>query len=95
MSAKSIIDRRRDQLFPVLELAEIERIRRFGHTHSYGPGETVVKAGEKGHGLVVVLSGQVNVIRHDFLDSHTPICRPWRRRVSRRACTTGGPAGAC
>ena len=73
MSAKSIIDRRRDQLFPVLELAEIERIRRFGHTHSYGPGETVVKAGEKGHGLVVVLSGQVNVIRHDFLDSHTPI----------------------
>jgi thioredoxin reductase (NADPH) len=73
MSTKSIIDRRRDQIFPVLEPAEIERVRRFGHVHSYRSGEALVKAGELGHGLAIVLSGEVNVTRHDFLDNHTPI----------------------
>src|SRR5215475_13569319 len=73
MSTMSVFERRRDQMFPHLEPAEIERVRRFGHVHSYRPGEALMKAGELGHGLVVVLSGQVNVTRHDFLDSHTPI----------------------
>src|SRR5215470_4301668 len=73
MATMSVFERRRDQMFPDLEPAEIERVRRFGHVHSYRPGEAVVKAGELGHGLVVVLSGRVNVTRHDFLDSHTPI----------------------
>jgi thioredoxin reductase (NADPH) len=73
MSTKSIIDRRRDQMFPVLEPAEIERVRRFGHLQSYRSDEALVKAGELGHGLAVILSGEVNVTRHDFLDNHTPI----------------------
>jgi thioredoxin reductase (NADPH) len=73
MSTKSIIDRRRDQIFPVLEPAEIERVRRFGHVLSYRAGEALVKAGELGHGLAIILSGEVNVTRHDFLDNHTPI----------------------
>jgi hypothetical protein len=29
---QSIIDTRRHQMFPVLESADIERVRRFGHT---------------------------------------------------------------
>jgi thioredoxin reductase (NADPH) len=73
MPTMSVFERRHDQMFPHLESAEIERVRRFGHVHSYRPGEALMKAGELGHGLVVVLSGQVNVTRHDFLDSHTPI----------------------
>jgi hypothetical protein len=32
--AKSIVDTRRDQMFPVLEAAEIERVRRFGYLRS-------------------------------------------------------------
>jgi thioredoxin reductase (NADPH) len=39
VAAKSIMDTRRDQMFPVLETAEIERMRRFGYLRSYGPGE--------------------------------------------------------
>jgi thioredoxin reductase (NADPH) len=70
---KSVIDRRRDQIFPVLEPAEIERVRRFGHVQSYRPGEALAKAGELGHGLAIVLSGEINVTRHDFLDSQTSI----------------------
>jgi thioredoxin reductase (NADPH) len=73
MSTKSVIDRRRDQMFPVLEPAEIERVRRFGHVQSYRPGEALTKAGERGHGLAIVLSGEVKVTRHDFLDSQTSI----------------------
>ena len=29
-ATQSIIDTRRDQMFPILELVEIERVRRFG-----------------------------------------------------------------
>ena len=32
----SILDTRRDQMFPVLAPAEIERVRRFGKVRSFG-----------------------------------------------------------
>ena len=38
MSTQSIIDTRRHQMFPTLEPAEIERLRRFGEVRSYGHG---------------------------------------------------------
>ena len=45
------LDTRRDQMFPVLEPAEIERVRRFGKVRSYGAGEALAKVGEVGLGL--------------------------------------------
>jgi thioredoxin reductase (NADPH) len=62
---QSIIDTRRDQMFPVLEAAEVERLRRFGTVHTYAAGESLVKVGEAGHGLSVILSGKVEVRQHD------------------------------
>src|SRR6516164_9659414 len=59
--AKSIIDTRRDQMFPVLEAAEIERVRRFGYLRSYGPGEALVRIGEAGLGLTIILDGKVDI----------------------------------
>src|SRR6516164_3446607 len=59
--AKSIIDTRRDQMFPVLEAAEIERVRRFGYLRSYGPGEALVRIGEAGLGLTIILAGKVDI----------------------------------
>jgi thioredoxin reductase (NADPH) len=67
MSSKSVIDTRRDQMFPVLEMAEIERLRRFGNVRWYGAGEPLVKVGEVGHGLIIVLSGHVDITQHDYL----------------------------
>src|SRR3984893_5880875 len=61
----SIIDTRRNQMFPVLEPVEIERVRRFGKVRSYGAGEALAKAGEKGHGLAVILTGTVEITQHD------------------------------
>jgi hypothetical protein len=48
---QSIIDTRRRQMFPGLEPAEIERLRRFGGVRSFGAGETLAKAGDVGPGL--------------------------------------------
>jgi len=45
---QSIIDTRRHQMFPLLEPAEIERVRRFGKVRSYGAGEALAKVGEVG-----------------------------------------------
>src|SRR5215475_2067791 len=61
LPAKSIIDTRRDQMFPVLEAAEIERMRRFGYLRSYGPGEALVRIGEAGLGLTIILAGKVDI----------------------------------
>jgi thioredoxin reductase (NADPH) len=45
---QSIIEARREQAFPILEHAEIERMRRFGTLRSYKPGEILAQAGQ-GH----------------------------------------------
>ena len=66
----SIIDTRRDQMFPILEPAEIERMRRFGEIHSYGAGEALAKVGKVGSGLTIILAGKVDVTQHDESGRH-------------------------
>ena len=39
MPRPSIIDTRRDQMFPVLGPSEVERLRRFGKLRSYPAGD--------------------------------------------------------
>ena len=63
-SKQSILETRRDQIFPVLEPTEIERIRRFGTPKSYRSGQMLAEAGKTLEGLAVILSGTVNVARH-------------------------------
>ncbi len=58
---RTIIDTRRDQMFPVLAPSEIERMRRFGVVRTYGAGDVMIKVGEAGHGLAIILSGDVDV----------------------------------
>jgi thioredoxin reductase (NADPH) len=53
------------QLFLVLEPTEIERVRRFAELRHYAPGEALFRMGESGHGLFVVLSGKVDLVRQD------------------------------
>ena len=61
---QSITEARREQAFPILEPAEIERVRRFGTLRSYKPGEILSQAGKVSEGLTVILSGKVDVARH-------------------------------
>jgi thioredoxin reductase (NADPH) len=64
--ASSIVERRRDQMFPELDPFEIERMRRFGEARSFAQGEAIFTAGQVGPGLVVILSGEVDIVRHEF-----------------------------
>src|SRR5258708_27383501 len=73
---KSIIESRRDQIFPVLETADIERMRRFGRLRSFRAGEVLARAGQVGGGLTIILAGRVGVSRHDKLANHEPIAIP-------------------
>jgi thioredoxin reductase (NADPH) len=70
---QSIIDTRRHQMFPVLEPAEIERVRRFGKVLCYGAGEALARVGEAGLGLTIVLTGNVDVTQHDESGRRTGI----------------------
>ncbi len=65
MSNPSIIDTRRDQIFPQLDASDIERARRFGEIRRLAAGETLATIGQVGIGLAIVLSGQVDVYRYD------------------------------
>jgi thioredoxin reductase (NADPH) len=70
---QSIIDTRRHQMFPTLEPAEIERVRRFGAVRSYGAGEALAKVGDVGHGLTIILAGKVDITQHDESGRREPI----------------------
>ena len=69
----SIIDTRRQQMFPTLEPAEIERVRQFGVVRSYGVGEALERVGEVGPGLTIILAGKVDVTQHDTSGRGEPI----------------------
>jgi thioredoxin reductase (NADPH) len=65
VSRQSIIETRRAQMFPTLERAEIERVRRFGELRSYTTGEALAKVGTVGDGLTIILAGRVDITQHD------------------------------
>ena len=72
----TVFETRRDQVFPILDAAEIARIRRFGETRSYGAGDMVVRAGQPTDGLMVVLQGHLRVTEHDKPDALIAIHEP-------------------
>lgn len=58
----NIVEIRSHQAFPVLSAAEIERLRAFGDVRRFAEGEHVARVGEVGHGLTVILSGEVEIL---------------------------------
>lgn len=64
-SKPSILETRRDQMFPVLRQAEVDRLRRFGEARRYKTGDFLSRTGEVTPGLMVFLSGAVRVTPHD------------------------------
>ncbi len=62
---QSIIATRHDQMFPVLATAEVQRLRRFGDTRSYAPGEHLSETGSVSPGFHIVLVGEVAISQRD------------------------------
>jgi thioredoxin reductase (NADPH) len=61
----TIIETRRDQIFPLLADEEVERLRRFGETRTYEAGAHLFRAGEVSPGMFVMLAGAVRISRRD------------------------------
>ena len=53
------------QMFPRLTDEEVARLCRFGEPRSYRAGEMLVRVGEVGPGLMLILSGKVEVTRQE------------------------------
>ena len=64
---------RYEQTFPVLTAPEIARIRRFGEIRTFKDGECLFETGKPGHGMFVVLSGNVILTQRDGLGRVTPV----------------------
>jgi thioredoxin reductase (NADPH) len=71
----SIIETRREQIFPVLDAAQIETAKRFasGPARAFAPGEVVFDVGERNAPAWLVLEGSIDVVRRDGLKRETPI----------------------
>jgi thioredoxin reductase (NADPH) len=69
----SMIDSRREQMFPKLTPGEIGRLRRFGQLRHYRAGERLFATGETSPGMFVIISGRVIVTRRDPLGHLAPV----------------------
>jgi thioredoxin reductase (NADPH) len=71
----SIIEKRREQIFPVLDAAQIETAKRFasGPARAFAPGEVMFDVGERNAPAWLVLKGSIDVVRRDGLKRETPI----------------------
>ena len=67
------IDTRREQMFPVLQPPEIDRLRRFGTVRRYAKGQALFVTGEQAPGMVILIKGSVRVTRRDPLGHSAPI----------------------
>jgi thioredoxin reductase (NADPH) len=61
----SIIEQRGEQMLPVLDALEIERVRRFGECRSFATGEALAAIGQVSPGLMIILAGHVEVSHRD------------------------------
>ena len=61
------LESRREQIFPVLAPADIERLRRFGTLKTWQSGELLFEAGKPRAGMYALLKGRVAVTRRNAL----------------------------
>jgi thioredoxin reductase (NADPH) len=70
---QTIIATRGAQMFPILTPEEMERLRRFGELRQFSVGEALATVGEPGLGLVLILTGEIEITQHDQTGRRTPI----------------------
>ena len=99
----SVIDTRRQQMFPVLDAGQIETVSRFasGPARDFAPNEIVFAVGERRAPSWLVLKGSINTLRRDGLDREAAITthRPGQfsgelSQLSGRESLAEGRAGA-
>src|SRR5580704_7534374 len=51
-----------DAMFPLLDAAQIERLKPFGSLRSVQAGEIIFDQGDSTHGMFIVLSGSIEIL---------------------------------
>ena len=69
-NSQSVIATRGAQMFPRLSDEELARLSRFGEPVSFRGGEMIARVGEVGPGLLMILSGEVEVSQRGRDPSH-------------------------
>jgi thioredoxin reductase (NADPH) len=71
----SIVEKRHEQMFPVLDAGQIETAKRFarGPVRVFAPRDVVFDLGERNVPAWLVLKGSIDVVRRDGLKRETPI----------------------
>ena len=93
-SPTSLIERRREQMFPVLNPQQINVARRFGGPpQRFAPGEIVFKLGQTGAPAYLVLSGAIEVARREGLGHMSTITTHGAGEITGEISQlAGGPA---
>ena len=84
---------RRDQMFPVLTDAELERVSRFGEVRRFARGARLFAAGESTPGMFVVLAGRVTISQRDGLGQRVPVVTHGRGQFSGEIAQLSGRHG--
>ncbi len=94
---------RRDQMFPVLDAAQVETARRFasGPAQDFAPHAPVYTIGEQGAPSWLILDGSIDVVRRDGLNHEAPVTTHGRgqftgevNQLAGRPSIAAGTAGA-
>jgi thioredoxin reductase (NADPH) len=90
----SVIETRRQQMFPVLDAGQIETTRRFasGPARSFAPHEIVFDVGERQAPSWLVLQGSIDVMRRDGLNQEAAITTHHPGQFSGELSQLGGRA---
>lgn len=62
---ENIAVRRSAQMFPVLSSEDIARVSKFASSRTYKVGEYLFRVGDRGVGLILLLTGEVLITEHD------------------------------
>ena len=73
----SLVDSRREQIFPVLDAAQMETARRFTDRppREFGPGETIYQVGERNAPAWFIVKGDIDIKRRDGINREALITR--------------------
>ena len=73
----SLIENRREQIFPVLDANQIETAKRFasGPPQTFGQGATIFNVGDRHASAWLVLQGEIVITRRDGLNAEAEIAR--------------------
>ena len=71
----SVVDSRREQMFPVFDAAQMDTAKRFasGPARQFSPGEVIFNVGERHAPAWLVLKGEISITRRDGLTAEAAI----------------------